>query len=118
MYGWGRHTQSLLEGLHISALWAALAPDLVVGAVVVEALAGRAARLTAVALKLSLPAYYACYPLYGGRAAACVVPLGRGWVVGASAALVRRLSGRGRINRVEGWVGVGVGGGVRRGHCR
>lgn len=112
------HTQSLLEGLHISAFWAALAPDLVVGAVVVETLAGRAARLAAVTLELSLPAYHTCYPLQGGRAAACVVALGGDGVIDASASLLRRLSGCGHINRVEGRVGVGVGGGVRRGHCR
>lgn len=61
-------TQSLLEGLDITALGTALSPLLVVGAGMSQAGAGAAAGADAVALELALPAYHACQSLGLGDA--------------------------------------------------
>lgn len=61
-------TQSLLEGLDIAALGAALSPLLIVGAGVSQTRTSAAAGTDAVALELALPAYHACQSLWLGDA--------------------------------------------------
>lgn len=76
-----RRTQSLLQSLDISTLWAALPPDLVIGTVMAQPRTCATARPIAVASELPLPTYHTCQALglryvgvvgwMGGRGACC-----------------------------------------------